>query len=1188
MYDIDDLNYRDRLRAGYFQTQRVLAFGGREWALESSTTKAFEQRIVNQNLVSIIFAISLLLTFTLAWLVWLLITQKQQAEVWFEKLFQQIAEGMVVIDNKHQIVEMNPAARQIFTVGDTSQSFPMLNHWFRHDAAMMIALNDVRKGIPITIETSVASSGTMLPLNVQMQPLDGGYYFLTIVDLTEQKEKTRRIERLTHIYQALSETNQAIVRMDDTSELLPLVCRCAVQFGEMQLAWIGKISAEGNQVEHVCSAASGRDNNDDACDLLPAGLTGSDGLTADVCKQGRAIVINDFLTDSSVRHWHEAAKQNGWGSVAAFPIFRAGESYAVLTVFHPDKNAFNHEVLALLTEMTSDISFALDNHERNLRKEQAEKALAESEATLSTIMENVSACIYMKDLNGRYVYANRQLLKLWNTESDQITGKTDEAFFNWRSVARLRANDRLVLDRGQSVSCEETCTITHSGDTVDFWSVKLPLKDENGKIYGLCGISTDITEIKRAERALQDSEARYRLIYAANPIPMWVYDLETLQFMTVNDAAVMQYGYSKEEFLTMSIADLHPDSVLDDLYKCIAETRAGGDDYYNEAGVWPHKKKDGTQIWVEITAHTMIFEGRSAEIILAHDVSDRLEAENTLRLNAQVFEASREGILITDSQQRIVSVNRAYQQMTGHDKKYLLGRKPAVFLSNKFNRNQREALLQQLEVSGYWVGEVDNERADGEHYPEWVSVSVTRNSAGLITHYVLILTDLTERKAAEAKIQFLTHFDSLTQLPNMAMLRERAEQILGQLDKQSQPASLLFVDLDRFKFVNDSLGPSFGDEFLKQLAQRITASVSRNAMVCRQGGDEFIILVPDSDTEHAAHMARDLLEIISQPAQVRGHQLTLTASIGIAQFPQDGKSFELLLQAADAAVFRAKQQGRKTFQFFTRQMQEQAQQTLQLENDLRSAIEQKQLLLHYQPQVDANTGALIGLEALIRWQHPERGMVPPGQFIPLAEESGLIVEIGDWVLDEAARQISQWQADGFEVVPVAVNLSVEQFRTKTLLETVRDVLRRYKLDPALLELELTEGIAMDNTSNTVQLLQQLHSLGVTLSIDDFGTGYSSLNYLKRFPLHKLKIDQSFVRDIGHNTEDEAIVVAIIGMAKSLGFTTIAEGVETIQQIEFLREQQCEQLQGYYFSKPIAADGLMNLITSHKGVFKLTD
>ncbi len=434
-----------------------------------------------------------------------------------------------------------------------------------------------------------------------------------------------------------------------------------------------------------------------------------------------------------------------------------------------------------------------------------------------------------------------------------------------------------------------------------------------------------------------------------------------------------------------------------------------------------------------------------------------------------------------------------------------------------------------------------------------------------------------ERKTSEDRIQFLSNFDPLTQLPNRGLLRDRAQLVLTAAKREQSPAALMFIDLVRFKIINDSLGHSVGDQLLKELSQRLLGHLRQDDTLCHQGGDEFMLLLPNTDVEGAAHTARNLLDVVAKPLTIAGHRLVVTASIGIAEYPQDGDDFEQMAQSADAALHRAKQSGRNTFQFFTRLMQEQAKSILKTEGELRRALEQQEFFLYYQPQVDAKTSEIVGVEALIRWQNPQNGLVAPASFIPIAEESDLIIEIGTWVLNTAVQQVAAWQAQGLGVVPVAVNLSAVQFRQDTLYQAVAQALRASKLDPALLELEMTEGIAMENSERTLKLLDRLHALGVGLSIDDFGTGYSSLSYLKRFKVDKLKIDSSFVHDLGRNPEDGAIVTAIITMAKGLGFKTVAEGVQTLEQLQFLRENQCDQIQGYLFSRPVSAQAFAQLL-----------
>ena len=579
--------------------------------------------------------------------------------------------------------------------------------------------------------------------------------------------------------------------------------------------------------------------------------------------------------------------------------------------------------------MSSDISFALDNFDRETQRTAMETALAKNEATMKTIMENIGACIYLKDTMGHYTFVNQQILELWRVEKSEVIGFGDDKFFDPHTVKRIQANDRRVFEHGEIIQCEETDTVKTSGVTRIFWSIKLPLRDINGQIYALCGISTDVTE---------------------------------------------------------------------------------------------HRIK-------------------------------------------------------------------------------------------------------------------------------------------------------------EEKIRYLSNYDALTGLPNRTLLNEKARVALAAAKASGTQVSLLFIDLDRFSIINDSLGHSVGDEVLKQLSQRLTAELNLSATLSRAGGDEFCLLLPGVDTSQVKRIAQELLDIITYPVDIKERRLTLTASIGIAFFPDHGSNIERLIQSADAALAQAKQKGCNNYQIFNEVMRSDADETLLIENELREAIGKQQLALHYQPQVDMQSGKIFGVEALVRWEHPEMGMIYPGRFIPIAEESGLIVDIGNWVLETAVRQQAAWLSEGLPLTSIAVNLSAIQIYKDDFSQTVDSILEKYQLPHAMLELELTERIAMEHSSRTLITLHQLQALGITLSIDDFGTGYSSLSYLKSYPVKKLKIDKSFVDGLGNNAEDQAIVVAIIGIAKGLGFKTVAEGVETKEQWKFLKDHGCDEYQGYFFSKPVAAEFIPALLTS---------
>ncbi|MBU1776826.1 MAG: EAL domain-containing protein, partial [Gammaproteobacteria bacterium] len=434
-----------------------------------------------------------------------------------------------------------------------------------------------------------------------------------------------------------------------------------------------------------------------------------------------------------------------------------------------------------------------------------------------------------------------------------------------------------------------------------------------------------------------------------------------------------------------------------------------------------------------------------------------------------------------------------------------------------------------------------------------------------------VTRNINERKKAEERIRFLANFDHLTGLPNRAELQVRFQHALEQSRRNGKHLALMYLDIDHFKNINDTLGHTFGDQLLLEVAQRIRAFIREDDTVSRQGGDEFILVFPEMNEEGAARMASALIDTVSQPFEIEGQELIITPSIGISVYPNDGGDFEVLLKNADAAMYRVKQDSHNNFRFFAQEMQAHSARTLLLSNALRHALSRNQLQLYFQPQIALLDNSVVGAEALLRWMHPELGTISPDEFIPIAEESGQIVQIGEWVLRTAVRQQKDWLDRGLPPMVMAVNLSATQFRQANLPEMVSGILDEAGLPHQYLELELTEAVAMDDPHSAVAMMDKLHERGIRMSIDDFGTGYSSLSYLKRFKVYKLKIDQSFVRDIIDDPEDKAIVTAIINMANGLGMQTIAEGVENAGQLEFLRAHGCDEVQGYYFSKPILAD-----------------
>ena len=553
----------------------------------------------------------------------------------------------------------------------------------------------------------------------------------------------------------------------------------------------------------------------------------------------------------------------------------------------------------------------------------------------------------------------------------------------------------------------------------------------------------------------------------------------------------------------------------------------------------------------------------------AHE-AERRRAEGQLQLAAKVYEQSTEGIIITDARRNIVSVNRAFTEITGYSEAEVLGRNPNLLSSGRQDADFYRAMWQAIDEQGSWAGEIWNRRKNGGIYPEWLSISRLVDAGGATTHYIGIFSDITQHKAADEHIHWLAHFDALTGLPNRVLLADRSKRALGQAQRSGESVALMFLDLDRFKNINDTLGHRVGDALLIEVGKRLSALVRAQDTVSRSGGDEFILILPETDADGAAHLAEKLIEAATLPYRVEQYELNVSASIGIAVYPDDGEEFDALLKCADTAMYGAKRAGRNGFNFYTSEMQSRAARIMQLENALRRAIDGGQLQLHYQAQGSLRDGRVIGAEALLRWRHPELGMIAPAEFIPLAEESGQILAIGEWVLKTAVRQCKDWLDGGLGEIVIAVNLSAVQFRHPRLPELIMKTLDEAGLPPRYLELELTEGITLSDPLGAIAVMNRLHEQGVRMSIDDFGTGYSSLSYLKRFKVYKLKIDRSFVRDIAVDADDKAIVGAIISLADSLGLKTIAEGVETEEQRVYLRDQGCDEIQGYLYSHPLPA------------------
>ncbi|MBK5509648.1 phosphodiesterase DibA [Pseudomonas sp. TH15] len=553
---------------------------------------------------------------------------------------------------------------------------------------------------------------------------------------------------------------------------------------------------------------------------------------------------------------------------------------------------------------------------------------------------------------------------------------------------------------------------------------------------------------------------------------------------------------------------------------------------------------------------------------------ERNEDRERLRQAAAVFDCTREGVLVTDRNGLIVHVNRAFMEITGYLREEVMGQRPSLFKSGRHPPAFYQAMFAMLGSSGEWSGEIWNRRKSGEIYPQWQTIRLIHDDLGRVSHYVAVFSDISAIKNSEHELTHLAHHDPLTDLPNRLLFTDRVEQALTSAQLHKRGCALLMIDLDHFKMINDSLGHNIGDQLLKAVAVRFKGLFVPGITLARLGGDEFAVLAENCpQLVHAAALAQRIIDGIKESFEIDGHQLFINASIGISLFPGDALSAEQLLRNADSALFKAKSTGRDGYALYTEELTAHAQQRVEIAFELRRALEQQELRVYYQPVHDLKTSRLIGVEALVRWDHPQRGLISPAEFIPVAERTGLISEIDAWVMRQACQQMCQWQQAGVVLSFVAVNVSSRLFARRELYQQVAQVLHETGLDPAYLELEVTESAVMDDPEVALEQMHRLRELGVRLAIDDFGTGYSSLLRLKRLPVQKLKIDQGFVAGLPWDEDDGAIVRVIIALANSMGMQVHAEGIEQVEQAAFLLEHACELGQGYWFGRPVPAGQL---------------
>lgn len=1182
------------------------------------------------------------------------------------------------------------------------------------------------------------------------------------VIVTTSREVTRRklaedaMRQAKKMYAAASAANDTLLRVGSPDELYRGVCKAAVQAGEFVVAGVVLVDADtGNPTLAATAVGDDRDARA-ALSSLDLSSGAYDAIVSHILGGGGILVSNDFDADEYGRPWHAFAEAEGIKSIAVLPLVRRGSPFGLLLLGSASRGAFGEDNVNLLERMTENIAFALDNFEREARRQRAEAELRASEAKYRTILQNMEDGFFEVDLRGNYTFVNDALGRMHGVSPEDLIGVNYRQYMDEETAQVVKSIYNRVYRTGEPEHLAEWDYVRQDGSRGVFESTVELIRDDTGNPVGFRGVSRDRTEQRLAEQALRASEEKYRSIL--NNIEEAYYEVNLRgDLVLVNAAFQRLLGYEEGELIGMNNRQFMRPGVAEEVYRAFNEVYRTGTP--TTSFDWEMIRKDGTLCTGEGSIHLIrdhdgnpagfrgmlrdVTERRREERLLAleHAVTRSLaEAETTRKTMQEVMRIVCESerwdaggyfrfedekgtarlIVGWSGPEATAGTRKAYETApgdvipagglmsevfrteeplwvedvtrdsrttwrkrleqagqraifafpvkadgkvigtfafgSGHirppdqrllDTMAVVGNQAGQFLQRRDAEQElreSEARFRSLtELSSDWYWEQDTEfrfiRLEGRHtvngeslegdrcigrsrwetgleiqedggweahmqrlnaHREYRDVVFRRtlsdgshrftsisgepifDSRGGFRGYRGVGGDITERKRAEAHIQYLATHDSLSDLPNRVLFNQMLSMTIETAQRYERRFAVMFIDLDRFKLVNDSLGHGAGDTLLKEVAERLRRSVRSSDVIARMGGDEFVVLLQEVASEKDAEtVARKILHAVIEPTVLAGQECRVTASIGICIYPEHGEDVQTLMKHADAAMYVAKEEGKNNYQFYSPDIKAQSFERLALESSLRGALEAGQFVLYYQSKLDLKSDRITGVEALVRWEHPQLGTVPPSQFIPLAEETGLIVPLGKWVLRTACEQNMAWQREGLAPTTMAVNLSPRQFTDPNLLSDIAQVLEETGMLAGHLELELTETMVMQHPERAVSLLKSLREMGVRLAMDDFGVGYSSLAQLKGFPVDTLKVDRSFIRNLPQSEQDSAITQAIIAMAKTLSLTVVAEGVETAEQAAFLRGISCDQSQGFYFSRPAPAEEVSKFLRDHQ-------
>lgn len=1036
----------------------------------------------------------------------------------------------------------NPAAVKLFgaTTPEELLGTPVIERVHPDQRALiwerMKRLYENNEAAPLLEEVYLQLDGTHIDVEVAAVPFrftgrDGGLVFVR--NITKRKQAETDLQQYQLLLEGIFENTTSVIFVKDIEGRYLLV------------------NQRYSDLLHLNNA-----------DIL--GKTDRELFPADVAEKLQQADKQVLAENKALEFEEQVPQDDGIHSYIAvkFPLAdEHGKNYAICGIATDITERIAAEAQVRQLNQTLEQRVLERTQELNSKELALRTALAFNESILQS--STIGIAVYRHD--GQCVLANPGLAAITGGDHQQLLQQNFMQLHSWQESGLIDAANR-VLSSGKSEEYNISLTTTFGRR---LWvHYRLSLLQDQDEPHLLLMVH-DITDQKQAEHDLAKREREFRTLAENVPDNIVRTDVEG-RALFFNDSMRQMLGQDTGALLGKTADESFPDGRFDQLTEAFRRVgKSGQDEELNITVNLP----DGSTAYHSIHLTAELGEdGKPASVLaVGRDITAQRLAEEELRLAASVFHNSAEGVIITDANGNILSVNPSFSEITGYSEAEALGQNPSLLRSERHSHNFYREMWQALADKGRWQGEIWNRRKNGEIYLEWLTINRIDDNNGNPIRYVAVFHDITELHRKDERIRHLAFHDALTDLPNRTLFQDRLQHALAHAKREQGKLSVTFIDLDRFKAINDSLGHDIGDLLLQKVARRIQEHLRAVDTVARLGGDEFVVLMEDlQDAEHCATLAETLISEISRPMELRGHRVEIGASMGMAFYPEDGTDPLELMKRADMAMYAAKSAGRNTYRFFQPQMLERTSKRLTIEMELRRALANNDLELHYQPKVALASGKPVGAEALLRWHHPERGTIPPSDFIPLAEECGLIRDIGNWVLAEACRQAAIWYGDGKQV-KVAVNISAHQLQDDDLVSRIQQLTEQHAIPAHTLELELTESAVMANPKYIAALFARLRELGITVAVDDFGTGYSSLAYLRRLPIDVLKIDRSFVRDADSNEEDAQIVKTILALGQSLKLTMVAEGIEKPAQAKMLNQLGCDYAQGFHYSRPLPAE-----------------